>query len=153
LPSTSNESASELLEVIPIIMRDIRSEMRSRRSPDLTVPQFRTLVFVNRNKGSSLQEVANFMGLTPPSACRLVDGLISRDFMTREEHPTDRRRIRLSVTSRGLRVLESCREGTLEYLSGKLSCLAPDEREAIVRVMQMLRSVFVTGSQRSAPLK
>ena len=43
------ESARKLLEVVPIIMQDIRSEMRSRRSIDLTVPQFRVLAFVNRN--------------------------------------------------------------------------------------------------------
>ena len=52
------ESARKLLEVVPIIMQDIRSEMRRRRSLDLTVPQFRVLAFVNRNEGSSLWEVA-----------------------------------------------------------------------------------------------
>ena len=69
------ESASELLEVVPIVMRDIRSEMRSRSSPYLTVPQFRTLAFVSRHEGSSLLDVAIFMGLTPPSASGLVDVL------------------------------------------------------------------------------
>ncbi len=49
---TPEQAARELLEVVPIITKDIRSEMRSRRSSDLTVPQFRTLAFVNRNVGS-----------------------------------------------------------------------------------------------------
>ena len=76
------EAAHQLLEVIPVVMREIRTEMRSRRSPDLTVPQFRTLSFVNRNVGSSLLEVANHLGLTPPSTSRIVDGLIYRKMMT-----------------------------------------------------------------------
>ena len=151
--STANESASELLEVVPIVMREIRSEMRSRRSPDLTVPQFRALVFVNRNRGSSLLEVAIHMGLTPPSVCRLVDVLIARGFMTREEHPTDRRRVRLAVTSRGAAVLESCRKGTLAHLSGKLSCLAADELEVILRGMRTLRTVFATDTRTRALVK
>jgi DNA-binding MarR family transcriptional regulator len=146
LGATLDESASELLEVVPMVMRDIRSDMRSRRSPDLTVPQFRTLFFVNHNKGSSLLEVANFMGLTPPSASRLVNVLISRGFMTREEHPTDRRRVKLTATTRGLAVLETCRKGTLTHLSSKLSCLAVEDIEIIVRAMQTLRSVFSTGT-------
>jgi len=153
LRTTPDESANELLDVVPIVMRDIRSEMRSRRSHDLTVPQFRTLAFVNRNTGSSLLEVANFMGLTPPSASRLVDVLISRGFMTREEQATDRRRVKLTVTRRGLAVLKTCREGTLAHLSDKLSCLAPEDREGIVRAMQTLRSVFATDTHKGALLK
>ena len=151
--ATSDESASELLDVVPIVMRDIRSEMRSRRSPDLTVPQFRALVFVNRNKGTSLLEVANHMGLTPPSVCRLVDVLISRGFMTREEHPSDRRRVKLAVTRRGATVLETCRKGTLAHLSGKLSCLAADDMAAILKAMQALRNVFATSTQTRALVK
>ena len=61
----SEEAAHELLEVVPVIMKDIRSEMRSRRSPDLTVPQFRTLAFVDRNKGTSLSAVGKSYGIDP----------------------------------------------------------------------------------------
>jgi len=78
--------------------------MRSRRSPDFTVPQFRTLALVNRNRGLSLSDVASHMGKTLPSASRLVDGLIGRGLMSREEHPVDRRRVRLAITHRGLSI-------------------------------------------------
>ena len=153
MPVNPEESASELLEVVPIIMREIRSEMRSRRSPDLTVPQFRTLVFVSRNEGSSLLEVAIFMGLTSPSASRLVDVLISRGLMTREEHPSDRRRLKLGVTRRGQAVLENCTQGTLAHLSSKLSRVGAEDREVIVRAMQTLRSVFAVDTRARAVAK
>jgi DNA-binding MarR family transcriptional regulator len=142
------KSARELLEVVPIIMQDIRSEMRSRRSPDLTVPQFRTLAFVNRNEGSSLLDVAHHMGLTPPSTSRLVDGLTARGMMAREDHPADRRRVRLTVTGRGLAILEASTQGTLSYLADKLSGVDADDREVIVKAMEVLRSIFVTGIER-----
>lgn len=150
---TPEESARELLEVVPIVMRDIRSEMRSRRSPDLTVPQFRTLAFVNRNEGSSLSEVANHMGLTPPSTCRLVDGLIARGMMTRQDHPTDRRRVRLSVTPRGLTILEASRRGALAHLADKLSGVAADDRGVIVKAMETLRGVFANSTQTRTVVK
>jgi DNA-binding MarR family transcriptional regulator len=44
------------------------------------------------------------MGKTLPSASRLVDGLIGRGLMSREEHPVDRRRVRLAITHRGLSI-------------------------------------------------
>ncbi len=147
--NVSDHSASELLDVVPIVMKDIRTEMRRRRSPDLTIPQFRTLLFVNRNEGSSLLEVANNLGLTPPSASRLVDVLISRGFMTREEHLADRRRIKLSVTNHGRQVLEDCRKGTLTNLAEKLSALPVEDRRVIVKAMQTLRSVFGRSGQEA----
>jgi DNA-binding MarR family transcriptional regulator len=145
---TSEESARELLEVVPLVMREIRSQMRSRRSLELTIPQFRTLAFVNRNKGSSLYEVSDHMGLTPPSVSTLVDGLIERGMMEREEDPTDRRRVRLAVTSHGRAILETASHETLTYLAKKLSNVTPDNREVIAKAMEILRITFA-GSVRS----
>jgi DNA-binding MarR family transcriptional regulator len=143
---TPEESARELLEVVPTVMREIRSQMRSRGSLDLTVPQFRTLAFVNRNKGSSLCEVADHMGMTPPSASTLVNGLIERGMMKREEQPDDRRRVRLTVTRRGQAILEASTHATMTYLSKKLNSVSADDREIIVKAMETLRSVFTDST-------
>ena len=150
---SSEEAARELLEVIPIVMREIRSEMRSRRSPDLTVPQFRALSFVNRNAGSSLLEVANHLGLTPPSTSRLVDGLIYRNMMTREDHPDDRRRVKLIVTNIGKQILEASRQDALTYLSAKLSSINTDDREAIIKAMNVLQPIFSDNAKTRTGLK
>ena len=40
--------AREILDVVPIVMRMIRAEMRSQRSADLAIPQFRALLFISR---------------------------------------------------------------------------------------------------------
>jgi len=141
------ESARKLLEVVPIIMQDIRSEMRRRRSLDLTVPQFRVLAFVNRNEGSSLLEVASHIGLTPPSTSRLVDGLIARGLMARNDYPADRRRVRLTVTGHGLAILEASTQGTVSYLADKLSGVDADKREAIDKAVEALRTVFATNTR------
>jgi len=140
------ESARKLLEVVPIIMQDIRSEMRRRRSLDLTVPQFRVLAFVNRNEGSSLWEVASHVGLTAPSTSRLVDGLIARGLMARNDHPADRRRVQLTVTDHGLAILEASTQGTVAYLADKLSGVNADNREAIDKAVETLRTVFTAST-------
>lgn len=144
---TPEQSAREILDVVPIVMREIRTQMRSQGSLDLTVPQFRTLAFVNNNKGSSLCEVSVHMGLTSPSASALVDGLFERGLITREEHPDDRRRVRLDVTSRGRAILEASTVGTMTYLAKKLNTVSADDREVIVKAMETLRSVFANSTQ------
>jgi len=140
---TAEESAREILETVPIVMREIRAQMRSRGSIELTIPQFRVLNFVSRNRGCSLLNVADHLGLTSPSASTLVDALIERGLITREEDPSDRRRIRLDVTSRGQGILEAATSETLEYLAGKLARINAEEREVVARAMKILRELFI----------
>jgi hypothetical protein len=39
--------AQEVMETVPLVMRFIRKEMRSRRAPSLSVPQLRVLTFLS----------------------------------------------------------------------------------------------------------
>jgi DNA-binding MarR family transcriptional regulator len=139
------ESARKLLEVVPTIMQDIRTEMRRRRSLDLSVPQFRVLAFVDRNQGASLLEVARHMGLTSPSTSRLVDNLIGRDLMTRTDHPRDRRRVQLTVTTHGRTILQTSADETVSYLTRKLSGIDADSQEVIDKAVETLRTIFASN--------
>jgi len=143
-----DECAQELLEVIPAIMRAIRGEMRSRRTPDLSVPQFRILAFVNRQPGASLSDVAEHAGLTLPSTSTSIDRLVGRNLIVRETSKTDRRRVTLSLTAAGKTLLKSARKGTQTYLAERLSTLSADERKIIMRAMQTLQPLFTSETER-----
>jgi DNA-binding MarR family transcriptional regulator len=41
MDSSSDIVAREILDIVPVIMRVIRAEMRNHRSADLAIPQFR----------------------------------------------------------------------------------------------------------------
>ena len=69
-------TARELMEVVPLVMRTFRAEMRGSRANDLSVPQFRALGFVHRKPGTSLSDVAEHIGLALPSMSKLIDGLV-----------------------------------------------------------------------------
>lgn len=99
------QCARELLEVVPIVSRFIRTEMRRHRALGLSVPQFRTLAFTERTGGTTLGGVAEHLGLTPPSACKIVDGLEARELVTRMPSPEDRRKVNLQITPAGKRAL------------------------------------------------
>ncbi len=55
MDASADAVARELLDVVPVIMRTIRAEMRSHRSNDLTIPLFRSLMFLERHPGVSLR--------------------------------------------------------------------------------------------------
>jgi ABC-2 type transport system ATP-binding protein len=143
--TTPEECARELLETVPTIMQDIKTQMRSHRTPDLTIPQFRTLVYADRNPGTSLSDLAEHLGLTLPSTSKLVDDLLKRGFITREEHPIDRRRLKLALTVRGIEILDASRTATLAYFAKKLVNTSASDRAAIIQAMNTMHLVLQTN--------
>lgn len=140
--SSMDECTREVLETVPSVMRVIRSELRKHRARELSVPQFRTLNFLSRNKGASLSEVAEHIGLTLPSMSTLVDGIVTRNFAVRRTHPHDRRRVTLELTDRGQMILRSARDATRDYLAQKLESISLEDRSKVAESMRILRSIF-----------
>ncbi|HYM39356.1 MAG TPA: MarR family transcriptional regulator [Thermoplasmata archaeon] len=135
--------AGEVLDTVPLIMQFIRVEMRRSRGPGISVPQFRVLTFLNRTEGASLSAVADRVGLSLPAMSRLVDGLVSRDLVRREESPEDRRRVLLHLTNLGKDLVRTARAGAQSRLAEVLTTLPIAERGDIARAMQSLRPVFL----------
>jgi len=142
LTSQEEQCARDLLETVPIVMRIIRKQVRKHGASTLSVPQFRTLSFVNRRKGASLSEVADHIGLTLPSMSGLVDGLVTHGYITRKTQREDRRKMNLMLTERGEKMLQVAREGAITELSERLKRIQPNERATILRAMRILREVF-----------
>ncbi len=134
--------AQEVLEVVPVVMRTIRAELRRHRAADLSIPQFRTLAFIDRNADASLSDVAEHIGLTLPSLSKIVDGLVNRKFVTRQTARDDRRRMTLALTARGLNALETSRAATRACLAEELAALSDRQRETVVQAMEILRPMF-----------
>ena len=134
--------AQEILEVVPAVMRIIRAEMRRHRTADLSVPQFRTLAFIDRNADASLSDVAEHIGLTLPSISKIVDGLVTRKLVTRRMHRTDRRRMTLTLTARGQTALQSSRAATRACLAEDLAALSDRQREIVTQALEILRPIF-----------
>src|SRR5215217_7612844 len=98
MPFSPKHCAAELFEVVPLIMRAMRAEVRRQRAPELSMPQFRALAFIGRNEGAALSDVAAFLGLGLPSTSKLIDGLVEARLVTREIAPGDRRRVCLGLS-------------------------------------------------------
>lgn len=134
--------AREVLDVIPLVMRTIRKNLRAQRDPDMSLPEFRGLAFINRNPGCSLNETAEHIGLEAPSASKLIDRLVRGGLVLRKADPADRRRVRLTLLPRGQRNIDLAFEHTRSFLARELAGLKAGERTAVLKAMQILKSAF-----------
>jgi DNA-binding MarR family transcriptional regulator len=149
MTTSADRCAQEVLEVVPAVLRSIRSTMRSQRSPALSVPQFRALVFIGAQPASTLSRVAEHVGLTRPSASVLVDGLVKRRLMRRNPHPTDRRCVTLDLTQAGRAAVSQAQRRTQAFLAERLAGLPEAQRETIVQAMRFLHPLFVADAVRA----
>jgi MarR family transcriptional regulator for hemolysin len=137
--------ARELMDTAPQIVQSIRVEMRRGRGSYISIPQFRTLRFIQLNPDSSLSHLAEHLGLTLPSVSKLVDGLVKQKLITRKESTADRRKLILMLTKVGASIVDSARAGAQTNLAKKLSGLSDGELETVCQAMQVLRPIFVQG--------
>lgn len=140
--------ARELMETAPQIMQSIRGEMRRGHGSDISIPQFRTLRFVQHNPDSSLSNLAEHLGLTLPSVSKLVDGLVKQKLINRQESTHDRRRLTLVLTQSGESIVNTARAGTQANIAKTLKRLSSAELETIHQAMQLLHPLFASKSRQ-----
>lgn len=142
MADTLDACARELLDVVPLVMQDLRQTMRSHRSPDLRVPELRSMAFLRHFPGSNLTDLAEHIGVSLPSMSKLVDALALRNYLDRQPDPGDRRKVRLFLTEEGAAVLARAREAAKTAFTAKLARLQPEEVATMTAGLQLLRSLF-----------
>ena len=148
--TSADDVANEIMNVIPAVMRVIRSKFREQRAADLSVAQFRTLAFIDIHHGISLSDVAGHIGLTLPSMSKMMDGLVNRKLVSREMHSSDRRRICLALTDAGKQELQASYNHTHEYLAASVASLSAPEREAVLQALSLMQGLFVVPFEAEA---
>jgi DNA-binding MarR family transcriptional regulator len=138
----SEECAGLITDVIPMLMRILRCEIGNIRPADITVPQLRTMACLQAHAGISLTELAEHLGFLPSSASKVVDQLLTRDLLTRQIDPSDRRRAILTLTPAGLAALDETRSAIQAFIGKQLAQLSPDKLSTISDAMLQLQQIF-----------
>ncbi|MGO9178184.1 MAG: MarR family winged helix-turn-helix transcriptional regulator [Candidatus Limnocylindrales bacterium] len=139
--TSADAAAAAILENVPAAMRAIRARMRAGRPPGISVAQFRALLYVRRNPGSGLSDLAEHLSTSVPAASELVSRLVRQDLLVRETNPAERRRIRLTLSPGGAGQLEDARRGAVGWLRGRVSGLDHERQRALVVALADLRSL------------
>lgn len=142
MDNPARQCAREILDTVPLVMRFIRDQVRYRRTAGLSLPQFRTLIFLRRVRNSSLSAVACHLGLSLPAMSRLINGLVDDRLVERQTVSTNRRQIALTITARGRVTLEKARGEIRLRLAGSLKNLPLAEQKVVQRAMRVLHRAF-----------
>ena len=101
----------------------------------VSVVQLRALTVLNELAPASLGQLAEGVGVTPSTASRLVDRLVSGGYAERRPSAESRRQIELRLTPEGKATLAQYDELRLRRLRAALDRVPQDRRGAVMEAM------------------
>jgi len=91
--------------------------------------QTNILMFVEENSEKSMSEISLMTGLEKSSFTRSVDCLVKNRFITRNYSENDRRKIKLSLTAKGVRAAKLIKTDFEVYLESLISGFSENEKK------------------------
>ena len=131
--------ANRLRPVLLKLNRDLRREIHAL---GVTGGQASLLVQIKGSPGIGLRELAARERMSPAGMCRHVDRLVDAGLVDRTPSPEDRRRVGLTVTAEGERVLRSVKSRRTAWLAERLMGLRKAELEAVDRAIDALHELI-----------
>jgi len=122
----------------PVLLRLSRELRKETESLGVTARQVTLLWLIKTNRGLSLRELAAEERISAPALSGHVDRLERAGLIERVRDETDRRRVGLTLTEEGARLLRRVRARRTTWLAERLRELTPDEIAAIEAAIEPL---------------
>ena len=100
---------------------------------DLSITQLRNLIVLSLRGPQHVGQLAAALGVSEPSASQIVDRLAQRALIRRDADPSDRRRIMVSITAEGEKIIDSVRTSRSEAAEGFLDQLDDDSLRSLAK--------------------
>ena len=126
----------------------LNSKTARWRDLDITMQQLRALYFLRDEAEASVGRLAELFAFGLPAASVLADRLVRAGYAERREDPADRRRVLLSLSRTGNRLVSELREGSHTLLRRWMTALSPNELEALTRGWNALADVAAGARDR-----
>jgi DNA-binding MarR family transcriptional regulator len=128
----------------------LNSKTARWRDLDISMQQLRALYFLRDEGEASVGRLAELFAFGLPAASVLADRLVRAGYAERREDPADRRRVLLSLSRTGDRLVSELREGSHAQLRRWMAALSPDELGALSRGWNALADVASGAREKEA---
>lgn len=128
--------ADQLVDVLMAFGRFMRRLLAEALPDSCSFVQLKTLEFIRENGTPSMREVAGEMKISSPAATMIIERLVESGELNRLSDPDDRRIVRLSITPKGAKSLDTGMALVRGKLKERLSGLDPESRARTVRALR-----------------
>src|SRR5579884_4317941 len=121
-----------------LLVRSLEHRLREHSPDDLALADLSVLRQIQRGRDLP-SAVARALQLDPGRVSRIVDGLVGRGYISREQDAVDRRCWHLSLTEAGKARLDMGRDDIRATMNDLLSGLSKPDRQALEMGLEAVR--------------
>jgi DNA-binding MarR family transcriptional regulator len=147
MPNTEIDTLSTADRLRPVLLRVGRELRREAREVGVSPEQVSLLVAIKYAPGIGVRELAARERVSPPALSNHVDRLERDGLVTRTPSESDRRRVGLTLTDEGQRLLRRVRSRRTTWLATRLRALSSDELEAVEAAVVPLSRLLHEGAR------
>ena len=129
----------------PVLLQLNRQLRREIHSLGVTGGQVSLLVQIKYHPGIGIRELATLERISVPGMSKFISRLEEAGLVQRAPVEGDQRRVGLTLTAAGQKVLRSVKSKRTAWLSARLRELDPDELEAIDTAIEPLAHLLEEG--------
>jgi DNA-binding MarR family transcriptional regulator len=136
--TTVEDGADELVSALLTASRalvGVSARSLARVEDAVTITQFRTLVVLEGHGDTRLNQLAERLGVTPSTALRMVDRLITAHLVTREENKADRREVLIALTNEGARLVRDVTQRRRAEIATIVAAMPQEGRQEVVAAL------------------
>ncbi len=131
----------------PVLLRVGREVRREARALGVSPGQVTLLVVIKYAPGIGVNELAERERMSPAGMSGHVDKLVKAGYVERTPSESDRRRVGLTLTEEGRRLLRNVRSRRTVWLAQRLAKLSPAELAAVDAAIEPL-SLLLDETER-----
>jgi len=132
--------AERLADIFIVLQRSfVLNLSQELATGNVSFPQFLLLGFLTTEKQPlTMTEVAKRMRHTTAAATGLVDRLEKLSLVRRQQGPTDRRKVLVHITSKGVELVNQVRQDMVKNLLSLMEHLDESEQAAWIRIYEKI---------------
>jgi DNA-binding MarR family transcriptional regulator len=138
MPKLQTDTVSIADRLRPVLLQVGRELRREAREVGVSPEQVSLLVAIKYSPGIGVRELAVRERVSPPALSNHVDRLERDGLVVRTPSVDDRRRVGLTLTDEGQRVLRRVRSRRTAWLASRLGKLTPEELAAVEAAVEPL---------------
>ena len=113
----------------------MQSRSLSDIAEEVTLAQYRTLVVLASRGPQNLINLAEAIGVTPATATRMCDRLVTKKLIVREADQDNRRTIRIDLTKKGRRLVSDVTDRRREEIGAILESISPVDQVLFAKAL------------------
>lgn len=130
---------SELFELLFLYSKSMKEKMVCfKDAPNLTIPQYMALSFIERSKSVQMKKIANYFSIEMSTATSLLEKLARQSLIRRIVGAKDRRIVDIVLSKKGEALLVKAREIQEARIKKMLSYLSEEQKRSMINILETL---------------